>query len=403
MAMIPLREINTYRRFQRTRRGFTLAELVVSMAVFTILAGSVVTAIMLATRAIPDPDSTLNRRLSAQRALDQMSEELFYAVDITSSSVTSAGVSTIEFTVADRGHGLPGLETIRYSWSGTPGDPLIRQYNDSAAETVIESVQRFEVAFEHKILRLTRPPIVLMITDDPPGAQIADRQTLMESWGWTVLQHAAVEPDTALRAATNSSDVVYITRETLNEFFQLLSKLGSGGSWNTTRGLVTELGLSYDDLGISTGSTLIAANIDTVTIIDNTHEITDGFAAGDLIICGSAQPLVQSLGTIAPGLTSLATVSNQPSLGFIEVEQLLHTGVKTPGRRVKLPWGRLGFNFNALNANGKSILKRSLYWAAQPNVHIGAQVKLRLTDDPQGPMKVRTRILNQPRCQEESS
>lgn len=37
------------------------------------------------------------------------------------------------------------------------------------------------------------------------------------------------------------------------------------------------------------------------------------------------------------------------------------------GRRVNLPWGRAGFDFNLLNDDGKTIMKRAIEWAATPS------------------------------------
>lgn len=123
------------------RSGFTLIELITSLAIMSILLGAMVSVIMIAAQALPNPDSRQVSTVDAGRIIDEIAADLICAVTVTTASATE-----IEFAVADRDNdGLP--ETIRYFWSGTPGDPLTRQYNGGATVSVAENVQEFDLTY----------------------------------------------------------------------------------------------------------------------------------------------------------------------------------------------------------------------------------------------------------------
>ncbi|MHC4986402.1 MAG: hypothetical protein ACYTFO_09645, partial [Planctomycetota bacterium] len=67
--------------------------------------------------------------------------ELMYAT-----TINTAEANAIEFTVVDRtGDAIP--ETFRYAWSGTAGDPVTRQVNGGAVQTVLENVHTFDLTY----------------------------------------------------------------------------------------------------------------------------------------------------------------------------------------------------------------------------------------------------------------
>ena len=121
------------------RCGFTLLELVISLSVTSILLMAVGSAIMMAAKAVPDPDTPDNEIALPARVAADISAELQLAL-----SFTTRDSDTVEFTVADR-TGDKIDETIRYDWSGTAGDPLTRQYNGGTITNVIDAVN--EVGF----------------------------------------------------------------------------------------------------------------------------------------------------------------------------------------------------------------------------------------------------------------
>ncbi|MDO8631262.1 MAG: prepilin-type N-terminal cleavage/methylation domain-containing protein [Phycisphaerales bacterium] len=129
-------------RIPRRRRAFTLVELMLSMAVMTVLLGGLASAMMIASRAVPDRSTPLGATLDSAYAADQLAAELFVAKTFTVRSATA-----VEFTVADRNNDTVD-ETIRYEWSGAPGAPLTRKYNIAAAVTVLSDVNEFGLGYD---------------------------------------------------------------------------------------------------------------------------------------------------------------------------------------------------------------------------------------------------------------
>jgi type II secretory pathway pseudopilin PulG len=124
------------------QKGLTIVELLVSIAITTVIMFAIGSSMMVATRAMPDRDTPANAVITTGEAVEQLAAELQYAV-----SIKDYSASMIEFTVADRnGYGTP--ETIRYEWSGTLGDPLTRQYNGATVVEVLDAVQEFNLSYD---------------------------------------------------------------------------------------------------------------------------------------------------------------------------------------------------------------------------------------------------------------
>ncbi|MCP3904434.1 MAG: prepilin-type N-terminal cleavage/methylation domain-containing protein [Planctomycetes bacterium] len=122
-------------------RAFTLIELIISMAITSVLLIGMASALMIATRSVDDGTTLAARTAAGAPALDEITAELRLALNVT--ELTSR---SIEFTVPDRSNPADGTpETIRYSWSGTAGDPLFRRYNGSSAIVVAADVHHFDV------------------------------------------------------------------------------------------------------------------------------------------------------------------------------------------------------------------------------------------------------------------
>ncbi len=131
----------TYRRGTAGHRpAFTLAELVVSMAVMSVLLVGLASAVLIASRSLPGPESRLEQSARTAAALDTIVEDLRLAswfLEHTDTATT--------FAVPDRnGDGRP--ERIRYAWSGTPGDPLTRQLNGGTVVNLLADVRQFSLA-----------------------------------------------------------------------------------------------------------------------------------------------------------------------------------------------------------------------------------------------------------------
>ena len=124
------------------RAGFSLAELTVSMGVMIMLMGGLVSAVVVASRAIPDPRSATAATRNGYLTADQIASDLFCATSFSERTATA-----VAFTVPDRDHGAAGPETIRYAWSGTPGDPLTYEYNGATAADLIPDVYEFDLSY----------------------------------------------------------------------------------------------------------------------------------------------------------------------------------------------------------------------------------------------------------------
>jgi hypothetical protein len=119
----------------------TLVELVLSIAVSAVLMGAMTSAIVLASRAMPNEESPLTAASDGYYAAEQIADELFCTMSFTERSAT-----VVEFTVADRNNDS-NPETIRYAWSGTPGDPLTRKYNVNLPVDVVDDVREFALTY----------------------------------------------------------------------------------------------------------------------------------------------------------------------------------------------------------------------------------------------------------------
>ena len=137
----------------RGNGAFSLIELVVTIAVMSVIMLGVGSAMLIASHAVPTADSPTGAMLVAGRVAAQIATELQYAVSVIDSNATA-----IEFTVADRdGNDMP--ETIRYEWSGTPGDPLIRKYNSTAALALLADVSQFDLSYNLKTVATETPTV----------------------------------------------------------------------------------------------------------------------------------------------------------------------------------------------------------------------------------------------------
>ncbi len=121
------------------RRGFSLLELVTSLTIISVLLVAMGSAIVIAARGLPDPTSPLAEKVDAAEVVRQFAGEVAYATAILKMSPTE-----LEFIVDRNGTPI----TISYSWSGTPGDPLVRRYDAGTLVNVIDSVRQFNLDYE---------------------------------------------------------------------------------------------------------------------------------------------------------------------------------------------------------------------------------------------------------------
>ena len=137
-------------------RGLTLVELVISMTLMTLLTAGIVSAVVLASRAIPsDDDASLTR--NAEAAAADLAAELSCALWFTERTVTA-----VTFAVPDR-DGDTTPDTIRYSWAGTDS-PLVREFNGAATTNVLSRVNDFSLHYETDIV--TQPGTATVVESE---------------------------------------------------------------------------------------------------------------------------------------------------------------------------------------------------------------------------------------------
>jgi hypothetical protein len=123
------------------RRGQTLAEVLISTAVVSVIMGGMSSVMMLSARTLTN--NTVEVCVSGD-AGDQVTTDLKLAQEFSERTATA-----VTMKVPDRdGDSQP--ETIRYSWSGVSGAPLMREYNGGDPVAVAADVSHFDLSYQTK-------------------------------------------------------------------------------------------------------------------------------------------------------------------------------------------------------------------------------------------------------------
>ena len=211
-------------------------------------------------------------------------------------------------------------------------------------------------------LSITSGYNLLFVVNDATSLTSQDnaKKALMQSWGYQVALISDHDTQANFDAALDTSHVVYATEEVLST--DLNTKV-----INATCGFVNEEMQLVDEYGFAS----IAGSYDSdgIDVTDTTHYITAALNTGSLQILSSSSELHTGEGTLGAGVEVLAEQisTNKAVLLVIEKCGVLYGGGDAAGRRVHLPWGRNGFDFDLLTADGKNLMKRSIDWAAGNN------------------------------------
>ncbi len=170
------------RPFSVRRRAFTLLEMIVNLALVTLIVAGISSAMVLVSRGLPETGGA-QASFDVARVLNDFAEELRTATYITNRSHRS-----ITLTTPDRNNdGLP--EVVTYDWSGTSGAALTRTQNSADPVTLIHGTAQFNLAFEDTVRTTTisGPPTesseteLMSYTDT--SANLADAEVSdVESW-----------------------------------------------------------------------------------------------------------------------------------------------------------------------------------------------------------------------------
>jgi hypothetical protein len=124
-------------------------------------------AVMMIGSQIAYTPSTSTHSLAASRVVSDLADELRFATFIAEHTSTA-----LEFAVADR-DGDHVAERIRYEWSGTPGDPLLRTYNGGTPATIAQGVQSFQCSLTLD----TRTTTIATTTDTAEAVLVANNNS----------------------------------------------------------------------------------------------------------------------------------------------------------------------------------------------------------------------------------
>lgn len=353
------------------------------MSIMVVLVGGMASAVLIASHALPDANDLSERKAAAVEAVERITRDLALATAFNSTAQRS-----VDFTVPDRGHGAAGPETMRYSWSATPGDPLTYRYNGSSDISVRENVHDFALTYARTIKPLTHTPRVLLLVANTGAltAQESARKSVMESWGFQVQPLSSTATAGALATAAQSTDVVYAPLGSPAALAALLSGLEIG--------VVVEDRLLVEALSLAKMANWNWAG--SISILDNSHEITQTLGLGSLSILSAAdyQTILQQ--SPAPGGRRLADGFGCAALLAVDLGGALYGGGAANGRRVVLPWGDKTFSFDKVNANGLIIMRRAIVWAAAPVVISSVQITVQVGPDASGRVVSEVQLLNLP-------
>ncbi len=356
----------------------TLLEMLISLSIVGLVLGGLASAVLVASHALPDRQPELSRRRAATEALNQLASDLAFATTV--SAISNVAVT---FTVADRGHGGAGAETISYSWSGVEGDPLTRTYNSNAALTLVEGVKSLTLTPATGVREISGPPRVLVMVGAVPILASSDdetRKNLLLSWDFTVTEIDDADTLANFNTAAAAADVIYVGEDA--------SWLVGWNKWyNIGRGVVIEETVAIGSYQMAGAFGPLTDS--TVQISNNTHPITALLALNASVSITTSSQLLNEVheSTVADHAVALATKVASPKVRMLALE---HAGTQTDGeaaraRRVVMPWGgesllAINFPFSSLTADSKTLLRRALTWAAARVVLQRVRVQLELTD-----------------------
>ena len=353
------------RRRRRRRRGVVLLLVIITVAIAVIVSFSFLGAQTTSIGIAQNVDRHTRARAIAESGLAMVISEIDGNLDwrtdhsngVWASDQSFAG-GTFTVSVED------GVDVDGDGVVDGDGD-LSNSTDDPVTASAIATYQGVSHTISAAVYRTNS---VLMVVPDAASltAQQDARRILLESWRYTVslISHTAsqAEFDTALA----STDAVYVIGDVTD------TALGTKLTFAPV-GLVTELSNPLevtDELGL--GDLPVGSYTNTsVNVTNDTHYITDPYPLGNLVICGSAQDLgrIGKAGdgavilAIRPGFTQFTLIAYEAGAELYD-SAFVPPGTPAPARRVMLPWGFSGFDFNSLTADGQTILKRALAWVA---------------------------------------
>ncbi len=148
-----LRRLNITPTLSRSRRAFSLIELITALAISSIIVAALGSAVMIASASMPTAESELADAVGTD--IDWLSIEMSEAL-----FVKAAGGAALSLTIPDRdGDFQP--ELVEYAWDGITGSPLIRNYNNGPDEAVTGALDDFSVTTDSSIYTVGVSPDIM--------------------------------------------------------------------------------------------------------------------------------------------------------------------------------------------------------------------------------------------------
>jgi hypothetical protein len=367
----------------------TLVELVVAGAAAAVLMLGLMSCFLIAGRALDEDQIAPARQIKTGRSLEGVLADLRDAI-----AFSERTASAVTFQVPDR-DGDTLAETIRYSWSGTAGDPLMMEYNGGDPAQLVADVKQFDLAYTSRTMTGTGftkgvfPPerTVLFVSGgtfiiQEPGGEVVVTPTteetariaLIESWLNMVELIHSTQSQADFDSAVADANVVYVSQEVSDT--DLGTKLV-----NASIGVVNENWSLIDEFGFATSGGLLvgAPTLD----VDMSHYITAVFATNPVSPYLAVESHQGIITPVAPGLEAVGTWATMPYTGMpalmvLQVGAELVGGGSAAGARVQIPWGSgpgaTPVALDSLSEDAKTIMDRAIEWAADPSLIVVPEI-----------------------------
>ena len=157
------------------RPGYTLIEMVLAMAVATILLLGMSASILIASRAVSDGADVVGLALRTSDVVAEVNSDLSTAQEFLERTNTS-----VTFTVPDRDGDGSG-ETIKYWWTGSSDGKLMRQVNNGSQVVMATNVRQFNLTYGLTAMAAEQASDS---DDSAPGGKNWHGRQRRPRWGW---------------------------------------------------------------------------------------------------------------------------------------------------------------------------------------------------------------------------
>ena len=129
------------RRSLLRSNGYSLVELMVSLPLMVAIVAAAGGLIIAVSNAQNLSNGLMANRIASLETQQRLLSDLQFTP-----SLAECSLNAVEFSSFDR-NADGREESLRYSWSGTPGDPVMYSYNNSVPESLVDDVHQFELNY----------------------------------------------------------------------------------------------------------------------------------------------------------------------------------------------------------------------------------------------------------------